>query len=83
MAKPGSSTQRRTVAGKRSAESRTTGAEIRYRVRVEVPTEADKAVVRALRSVGEAFPGAEIEEVAVAPPNSYSLTVHAFPGKEQ
>lgn len=50
-----------------------------HRIRIEVPSEADQAVVKALRAVANAFPGAEIEEQGDAPPNSYSLTVHTYP----
>lgn len=54
-----------------------------YRVRVEVPAKADATVVRALQSVGEALPGAQIEKVVGAPPNTYSVTIHVVPDKEQ
>lgn len=53
------------------------------RIRIEVPAEADEAVVAALREAAEAFDGAEIEEAAEAPENSYSLTVHVFPDPDK
>lgn len=53
------------------------------RIRIEVPAEADEAVLTALREAAEAFDGAEIEEAAEAPENSYSLTVHVFPDPDK
>jgi hypothetical protein len=53
------------------------------KIRIEVPAEADEAVVEALRVAALALDDATIEEVAEAPPNSYSLTVHVFPDPEK
>lgn len=53
------------------------------RIRIEVPAEADEVVVAELRAAADAFPHAELEEVAEAPANSYSLTVHVFPDPDK
>lgn len=49
------------------------------KIKIDVPAEADQAVVDALRAAAETFPDAEIDEVEEAPTNSYSLTIHVFP----
>jgi hypothetical protein len=61
---------------KRKAGS--TGAK-KHRIRIDIPANGDQGVVKALRAAAKVFSGAEIEEVAGAPSNSYSLTVHVFP----
>lgn len=51
--------------------------EVTHRVQIEVPEEADDAVIKALEAVGTAL-GAESEVSVTAPPHSYSLTIHVF-----
>jgi hypothetical protein len=68
-------TTRKTATSRPSEKS--------HRIRIEIPQDADKAVVQALRAVAHAIPGAGIEEHAEASPNSYSLTVHVIPDAKE
>lgn len=68
-------TTRKTATSRPSEKS--------HRIRIEIPQDANKAVVKALREVANAFPDAEIEEHAEASPNSYSLTVHVIPDAKE
>jgi hypothetical protein len=54
-----------------------------YRIKIELPAEADDAVVKALRDTARSLADAVPDESSNAPENSYSLTVHVFPDKEK
>jgi hypothetical protein len=53
-----------------------------FRVQVQLPPDADPAVVEALRAVGVAL-GVEVEETSDAPAETYGLTVHALPDPKE
>jgi hypothetical protein len=54
-----------------------------YRIKIEIPADADDAVVKALRDLARSLADAVPDETTTAPENSYSLTIHAFPDKEK
>lgn len=53
----------------------------KYRARIEIPAEADDAVVKALHVVAAALgvEAGDLSESATASPDSYSVTIHALP----
>jgi hypothetical protein len=56
-----------------------------FRVQLQLPPDADEAVVEALRAVGTSLGVApsEVEESNDAPENTYGLTVHVLPDPKE
>jgi hypothetical protein len=56
-----------------------------FRVQVQLPPDADPAVVEALRAIGTALGvvPSEVEETLDASENTYGVTVHVLPDEKE